>query len=286
MFSKRSDGRVVHNIDPFQKIVPYIMRTRTDSMNYFTENILCEGMDTYIQQKKEAGETYTYLQILVASVVRVMAQKPQLNRFVVRGRVYARNHIRICFVVHQTMRDNSAGTTIKLTFQGTETLAEVAARVEQAVLAETMKKTESNSTDQLAAKIMNLPSPIIRTAVNSLMWMDRHNILPKSVIEASPFHTSCFITNMKSLGINQIYHHVYEFGTTGLFIAMGKERDKPIVDGKDEIVSKKQVGLGVVTDERFCDGMYFARAFKLLRRYLGHPELLEKPLEKIEEDVE
>ena len=94
------------------------------------------------------------------------------------------------------------------------------------------------------------------------------------------------ITNMKSLGINQIYHHVYEFGTTGLFIAMGKERDKPIVDGKDEIVSKKQVGLGVVTDERFCDGMYFARAFKLLRRYLGHPELLEKPLEKIEEDVE
>ena len=67
---------------------------------------------------------------------------------------------------------------------------------------------------------------------------------------------------------------------------MGKERDKPIVDGKDEIVSKKQVGLGVVTDERFCDGMYFARAFKLLRRYLGHPELLEKPLEKIEEDVE
>ena len=57
MFSKRSDGRVVHNIDPFQKIVPYIMRTRTDSMNYFTENILCEGMDTYIQQKKEAGET-------------------------------------------------------------------------------------------------------------------------------------------------------------------------------------------------------------------------------------
>ena len=52
MFSKRSDGRVVHNIDPFQKIVPYIMRTRTDSMNYFTENILCEGMDTYIQHKK------------------------------------------------------------------------------------------------------------------------------------------------------------------------------------------------------------------------------------------
>lgn len=111
-------------------------------------------------------------------------------------------------------------------------------------------------------------------------------MMPKSVIEASPFHTSCFITNMKSLGINQIYHHVYEFGTTGLFIAMGKEREKPMVDENGEIISMKQVGLGVVTDERFCDGLYFARAFKLLPRFLRNPALLEEPLDKIEEDVE
>lgn len=286
MFSKRSDGRVVTQIDPFQKIVPYIMKTRTDSMNYFTENIPCEGMDAYIEEQKKQDKTYTYLQILVASMVRLIALKPQLNRFVVRGRVYARNHIRICFVVHQNLRDDSAGTTIKLTFEGTETLPEIAQKVQDAILAETKKKTDSNSTDQLAEKIMNLPAPIIRTAVNSLMWMDRHNMIPKSVIEASPFHTSCFITNMKSLGINQIYHHVYEFGTTGLFIAMGKEREKPMVDENGEIISMKQVGLGVVTDERFCDGLYFARAFKLLRRFLRNPALLEEPLDKIEEDVE
>ena len=46
MFSKRSDGRLVREIEPFQKIMPYIMKTRTDSMNMFEENITCESMDS------------------------------------------------------------------------------------------------------------------------------------------------------------------------------------------------------------------------------------------------
>ena len=39
MFSKRWDGRLVHEVEPFQRIIPYVMRTRTDSMNMFEESI-------------------------------------------------------------------------------------------------------------------------------------------------------------------------------------------------------------------------------------------------------
>ena len=130
-----------------------------------------------------------------------------------------------------------------------------------------------------------IPGPFIKLVINTLLWMDKHNILPKAIIELSPFHTSFFITNLKSLGINHIYHHTYEFGTTGLFFAMGKEKVVPVIKG-NEVVAQKEMGFGLVSDERFCDGLYFALSLRKLRRFMQNPASLEKPLDKKVEDVE
>ena len=284
MFSKRSDGRLVREIEPFQKIMPYIMKTRTDSMNMFEENITCESMDSYIDEKKEQGIELGYLHIMIAAVVRLIALRPQLNRFVMRGRIYTRPKIWVSFVVHQSLRGDGAGTTIKLAFEGTESILEIGEKINEAILKETSKKTEENATDKVARLIMGIPGPMIRFVVNTLMFMDRHNALPKAVMEASPFHTSFFITNLKSLGINHIYHHVYEFGTTGLFLAIGKEKRMPVSQGS-HITVRKCMGLGLVSDERFCDGLYFARSLKMLKKFLRNPALLETPLETKVEDV-
>lgn len=285
MFSKRYDGRLIHDVEPFQRIMPYLMRTRTDSMNMYEDDLFCEGMDDYIGRRALDGVKLGYLHIMIASVVRLIALRPQLNRFVVRGRLYTRPKIWVSFVVHQTLRTEAAGTTIKLCFEGTETVDQVADAVNRAIESETGKKTGENATDQLAGLIMSIPGPLIRLVVNTLIFMDRHNMLPKSVIDASPFHTSFFITNLKSLGINHIYHHVYEFGTTGLFLAIGKERYKPVALGRDQLAVRKCMGFGLVTDERFCDGLYFARSMKLLEKYLRNPALLEQPLPQKTEDV-
>ena len=136
---------------------------------------------------------------------------------------------------------------------------------------------EQNDTDKLARIVMGLPGGLFKPAVKFLMWCDRHNLLPRSIIDASPFHTSFFITNLKSLGIGTILHHVYNFGTTSLFVSMGKERYLPVVNQKEHITIKKQMELGITTDERICDGLYFARTIKIMKKYLEHPELLEKP---------
>ena len=220
MFGKRSDGRQIHDVAPFQRIMPYIMRTRTDSMNMFEESIPCAGMDGYVGERRMQGDQITYLHVVVAALVRLVALRPQLNRFVVRGRLYTRPKIWVSFVVHQSQRTDDAGTTIKLCFEGTESILEISEKINAAILKETAQKTESNSTDKLAGLIMSIPGPLVRFVVNTLIFMDRHNMLPKAVIEASPFHTSLFVTNLRSLGINHIFHHVYEFGTTGLFLSL------------------------------------------------------------------
>ena len=286
MFNKRPDGRAIKNLEPMQMIMPYIMKTRTDSMNMYEDTFACEPMDAYIKEKAAEGINLSYMHIIIAAVVRLIAIRPQLNRFCMNGKIYARPKIWVSFVVHPTLRDESVGTTIKLCFEGTETILEIAEKINEAIARETVNRKGENGTDQLLRTLMKkIPGPFIKLVINTLLWMDKHNILPKAIIELSPFHTSFFITNLKSLGINHIYHHTYEFGSTGLFFAMGKEKVVPVIKG-NEVVAQKEMGFGLVSDERFCDGLYFALSLRKLRRFMQNPASLEKPLDKKVEDVE
>lgn len=285
MFGKRPDGRAIRNLDPMQKIMPYIMKTRTDSMNMYEDTFSCDVWDTYIKEKELQGIKMGYMHIIIAAMVRLIALRPQLNRFVMNGKIYARPKIWVSFVVHPTLKDGSTGTTIKLCFEGTESILEIAEVVNQAIEKETTKRVGENGIDKLLRVLMNMiPGPLIKFVINTLMWMDKHSIMPKFIIDLSPFHTSLFVTNLKSLGINHVFHHVYNFGTTGLFFAMGKEKKIPVCQGEDT-VHEKHMGFGLVTDERFCDGLYFAMSLRQMRKFMRNPASLETPLEKKVEDV-
>ena len=286
MPKKRPDGRLVKTIPPIQKIMPYIMKTRTDSMNMYDDVFDCEVWDSYIKEKEAEGIKMSYMHIFIAGVVRMIALRPQLNRFIMNGRVYTRDKIYVSFVVHPKLCDGDTETTIKLAFEGTETILEIAETINRRIKEETTDRQGENGTDKLAKVLTNIPGPIIRFAVNTLMWMDRHNLLPKAIIDLSPFHTSFFITNLKSLGINYIFHHTYEFGTTGLFFAIGKEQNHVEMDKEGIVSNEKSMGWGLVSDERFCDGLYFALSLRQLRKFMKNPKLLETPLEAKVEDVE
>ncbi len=280
---KRPDGRVLHDLEPMQQIMPYIMKTRTDSMNMYDDSFPCGPMDAYMREKSAQGIKIGYMHIIIAAMVRLVSLRPQLNRFCMNGKIYARPKIWVSFVVHPTLQDGSTGTTIKLEFDGGETMLEVAEKINTAVEKETTKRVGENGTDKLLRTLMKrIPGPLIKGVINTLMWMDKHNLLPKAIVELSPFHTSVFLTNLKSLGINHIFHHTYEFGTTGLFFAMGREQHVAVVRNK-EIVSQKRMGFGLVSDERFCDGLYFALSLRMLRKFMQNPSILETPYEKVED---
>ena len=285
MLYKRPDGKAIKSVEPLQKIMPYIMKTRTDSMNMYEDTFPCAAMDEFIAKKEAEGIKMSYMHILIAATVRLFALRPQLNRFIMNGRIYARPKIWVSFVVHPTLADGSVGTTVKLCFEGTETIDEIAEKINEVIRKETVNRKGENGTDKLARVLTHIPGPVIRFVVNFLMWMDRHNLLPKKIIELSPFHTSFFLTNLKSLGISHVFHHVYEFGTTGIFLAMGKEKLVPAVNSKGEMIQEKRMGFGMVSDERFCDGLYFALSLRQLRKFMQNPAVLEKPLEKKESDI-
>jgi hypothetical protein len=83
-----------------------------------------------------------------------------------------------------------------------------------------------------------------------------------------------------------VYHHLYDFGTTSLFVAFGAKERRREVDREGGYSERRSIGVKVTTDERICDGAYFASAFKLILALLKDPEELEKPPASVIEDVD
>lgn len=285
MFGKRPDGRKLRTVEPIQLITAFLMKKRYDSMNMYEDTVDCEAWDKYIKEKEAQGIKLGYMHIFIAGIVRMIALKPRLNRFVMNGKLYARPKIWVSFTIHPELHIDSPDTTIKLCFEGTESILEIAETINEAIRKETVLRTEENTTDKMARLFTTIPSSVLNCIVAVLMWMDRHNMLPKSIIEFSPFHTSFYITNLKSLGINHVMHHTCEFGTNGMFFAMGKEKNVPVAE-KGEVVIRKTMGFSLVSDERFCDGLYFALALREFRKIMRNPALLEKRLDKKVEDID
>lgn len=281
MFGKRYDGRRIKTLSPFYKIIPYIMKTRNDSQVYFEDKICIDKLDEYIKQKREEGVMLSHMEVIIAAMARVMAERPGLNRFIMNRKIYARKKIWVSLAIKKKLEDEAAETTVKFVINPTDTVFDVSNQIKK-VVEENKKVETSNITDKLVNAIMSLPNWFIKSVVNVLMWMDEHNMLPGKIIEASPFHTSLFITNLGSLGIDSIYHHIYNFGTTSQFLAMGAKKEE-INPQTGEL--SKYINFKVVCDERICDGFYYAKSFLLFRRYMQNPERLEVVSENIKEDI-
>ena len=284
MFGFRPDGKREKDIDPIQRIVPHIMRHRHDSQNYASIDLSCEPLDTFIKEEMANGNgTYNYMHIIITGIVRILALYPRLNRFIMNGRIFRRNAINVSFVVKKGMTADAAETTVKLDFTGHETLSQVRDKVNAAIMANNNLEAD-NGTDKLARIITCTPNIIIALLVGIIKFLDKHGILPMSIINVSPFHTSAFVTNLKSIKGPSIFHHLYDFGNTGLFFSMGKEAMVPVVEG-DHVVPGKRMPFQVVTDERFCDGFYFVSALKVLKDLYTNPSQMKEPLPALAQEA-
>lgn len=274
MFGFRADGKELKKTTAIFKLMPNLMKERNDSQVLFSQDIITDGMDKYIKEKQEQGIKISYLDIVFAAINRIIGERPRLNRFCVNGRTYARNSIFMSIVVKKSLSDDSEETPLKLEFEGTETIFEVKEKLQNEI-SKNKDVEMKNDTDKTVKVLTSIPSFLIIWVVGIIRFLDKHGLLPKFLIGVSPFRTSAFVTNVGSLGIDAIYHHLYNFGTTSMFFAMGRKK-KTYVYVDDELVEKKCISIAFVGDERICDGYYYAASFKQLNKYLNKPYLLEE----------
>ena len=283
-FGDRKEGRRVRTVPPMSVAMPYIMQTRADSQNHFEDVIDITNIERYLDQKHAEGYTdMTILHVILAAYVRVVSERPALNRFIAGQRIYARNNVECVMTIKKEMSLESPDTCIKVDFDPRDNIYNVYKKFRGEVKKAIADTTDFDNTARILTK---LPGWLLRGAVAFLRFLDYRGWLPKALLKVSPFHGSMIITSMGSLGIPAIYHHLYDFGTLPIFISYGSifTADAIKRDGSRE--RHHFVTLKVVTDERICDGYYYASGFKRLKRYLLHPEVLDVSPETVTEDID
>ena len=246
----RPDGTRVKDLPPIVAAIPYIMPKRYDAQNTITEYIDEELIKSYIREKRRAGIRINHMAVIIAAYYRAVMYNPKLNYFIMNSKVYKRNHFCVSFVILKKLADGRPDETSLKIFLTPE------------------------DTDKFARMMFSfslLPKLVIWLAYH----LDKLGLLPRKIIDLSPFHTSMFITNLASIKTSYIHHHCYEFGTTSVFVCMGK----PVPDYMSGNLNKKIMPLGVVMDERICTGYEYAAFCNDFRKFLRKPEELEHPYE-------
>ena len=284
----RSDGRKIRTLAPMAQITAYFQVERNTCSNLFEESFEITHIDRYIRQKRREGLTdFGITHVLLAAYVRGIAKYPQLNRFISGQKVYSRGEdIQYCMVIKKQMTVDSPDTSIKVHLHPSDTAVTVYHKLNAAI--ESVKATQEldSNLDSLIMTLNLIPSVVLKFVVWLLKLLDYFGLLPKFLLELSPFHGSLFFTSMGSLGIPPIYHHLYDFGNLPCFGAFGMKRRATEVLEDGSVVQRKYIDVKFVLDERICDGYYYATFFKHYKRLLAHPEVLDNPPEEVVRDID
>lgn len=284
-FGDRRDGYRLRKADPFFRVIPHIMKERSDAQVFFEDRIYLEDTHKLIRKLRKEGYKLGFLHVVVAAMVRTISQKPKINRFCVGKKTYARSEIAFSLAVKKEMSEDGEETTIKLFFEPTDTLYDVIEKINKAV--DDNKVVEDhNGTDVLAKILASLPNFLLSFAMGLIKFLDNRNLLPKKIIDLSPFHSSFWITDVGSIGIRPVYHHIYNLGTSTVFLAFGTRSKEQVISDDLSVQNRKAMDLKLVADERVVDGYYFAGAIKLAKRIMTKPEVLLTPPEQVIQDNE
>lgn len=276
----RSDGIRLRQLPGFRKMFPYMMRTRTESAIYHAVRLNVGPVLTWLDRANVGRENkITRFHVILAACVRTLALRPEANRFVVGRRLYQRRTIDLSFVVKRALTEEASETTVKITFDPRATIWDVVDRVAAAVRA--VRECPTSRDESAAGIVTKLPRCLIRLVMGGVRTLDYFGLLPSSFIKGDTLYTSVFLANLGSIGLDAVFHHLYEWGNTPFFVVVGKPKKEPAVNPDGRLEARDVMDLKITLDERITDGVYFVATINLLKDLIENPEKLEFPPESL-----
>lgn len=282
---KKKDIRRVKTLPPISNFVPFIMKTRNESCNLMHDRVNILKVEKYLKelQAETDMKNVSMMHFIIAAYIRVVSQRPALNRFIRGQRVYTRRSVEIALTIKKEFTLESPDTVLKIVLQPDATIREVYEALNTAIV--DYRGNPGGDFDDTARFFSYIPALLLRGTIGLLKCLDYFGLIPRFLTRVSPFHCSMFITSMGSLGIPAIYHHLYDFGTCPLFIAFGTKQRRYEVNPDGSVYKKQFIDLKITTDERICDGFYYANVLKLLKSIFNDPKQLSEPPAEVIEDI-
>ncbi len=281
---KKSTVRRVRTVAPMTLLVPFIMVNRIGSQNMITDRLPISRLEAYLKQKQAEGmSNISMMYLLIAAYIRTAAERPALNRFIRGQRIWTRDEVEVSLVIKKEMSLESPDAAVKIELPRSATMRDVYDALNGVITG--YRENPGNDLDDTMGVLSHIPALLLKNVIWFLKTLDYFRLLPKFLQKVSPFHCSLFITSMGSLGIPPIYHHLYDFGTCPVFCAFGTKQRVNELNPDGTVHRKTYMDVTFVTDERICDGYYFASSWKYMKNILRDPWQLDNPPERVADDI-
>ena len=240
-----------------------------DPTVYGVLDVDAENAMAYVErQRAESGQRVTLTHVIGKAVAVAIAERPEVNAIVRRGRLYVRDSIDVFFQVAFDEGENLAGA--KLTGVDRMRVPEIAEALGRR--AERIRTKKDDPTQKSASMLSRLPPLAMRIAMRAAERLTYDIGLNLSSVGA-PYDAfgSAMITNVAGFGLTVGQAPLFPPSRTPVVLTVGAVREAPMaVDGK--VVVRPVLTIGAAFDHRVLDGYQAGRMAKRFREVLSDPE--------------
>lgn len=272
----RRDGTLIRHLDPMHFVVPMLYPNRCDNEAFISERIDLTNTMAWINWKNRKNLKYPYnlFQIVVAASMKTLTLRPKMNRFIANRSIYQRNRLTASFVVKKQYADEGKEALAVIQVQPDDTIRTIRKKMYRQIT-DCRGEGEDRSTKSMDIFSRYTPLPAAKAFASFVSLLDRYGKVPQAFIETDPYYTSVVLTNLGSIGLKAGYHHLTNWGTNSVFVAIGEIKKRPFYDEEGKVSMCESVDIGLTIDERIADGYYYSQTVKLLKKLIENPQLLE-----------
>ena len=279
-FGDRRDAWWVRDVPGLNTVMMHLMPSRTACEVFMNDTFDVTEILRYCEEKNAGHPEYktTLFHCLLMAVARMVRERPKMNRFIQGRRLYERYDISLAFVAKRRFTDHAEESLMFFTPTDEDTLDSLSYRIAGQVHEVRKSEHSTGGIDATVDAFAKIPRLLLMFAIWFIRCMDFWGVNPKALTDGDPNYSSVFMTNLGSIKGPAVYHHLNDYGSNSMMIAIGtiREEERIMPDGTKQI--RDVVDIGATLDERIADGFYFVRSLKLVKHICEHPELLDRPL--------
>jgi len=271
----REDGRHLKTINSFQRFYTFVMPKRNQSIVWHEVIIDVAHALDFINKKKLEGHNITIFQLVISALLRTASQFPEINRFIYNNKFYARNEYSAAFAV------NIKEKTVlrKISLEPECDIFTVSGKIKE-IIDNAVKKPDDSS-ENIVDFVIKLPNFIISFGAKLYPWLIDKGILPWESYKDNPLFSSAVVSDIGSFGLTSLYHHLYDWGNTSVFVTIGAMHKAPVVTPEGTLKVSDVIKFGFTIDERICDGKKLSDMLLFFKECVENPCLLEASPSKV-----
>lgn len=236
----------------------------------------------YLQLQSEISGTHlTITHLVVKAVADSLAQHPECNAFIRRGRVFQRANVDVFVVVavetevtpDQEQRADLTGITIRNADE--KSLTDIAREISDR--AASARAGADREYAQMKAFFDHTPRIVLKSLLKAIPFIQYDLNLDLSRLGIEDAFGSAAVTSLGMMGIDAAFPAITPLGRACIGLAVGTIRDRSVAEDGRAVV-RPVLPITAVIDHRILDGFQAARLSGSFRSILEDPfEGLQRP---------